>query len=108
MQFVELAATSAAVTAVSGRRAKIDLLADTLRRLGPDEVEAGAAYLAGELRQRQIGVGWAAVRDVPGPAEAPSQATATTRPEPTVGRSPTRRRICPSLSTLVNGINRNW
>jgi len=68
MQFVELAATSAAVTAVSGRRAKIDLLADTLRRLGPDEVEAGAAYLAGELRQRQIGVGWAAVRDVPGPA----------------------------------------
>jgi len=72
MQFVELAATSAAVTAVSGRRAKIDLLADTLRRLGPDEVEAGAAYLAGELRQRQIGVGWAAVRDVPGPAEAPS------------------------------------
>jgi DNA ligase-1 len=72
MQFVELAATSAAVTAVSGRRAKIDLLADALRRLDPDEVEAGAAYLAGELRQRQIGVGWAAVRDVPGPADQPT------------------------------------
>jgi DNA ligase-1 len=70
MRFVEIAATSAAVAAVSGRRAKIDLLADTLRRLDPDEIEAGAAYLAGDLRQRQIGVGWASVRDVPGPAEA--------------------------------------
>ena len=68
MQFVELAATSAAVTAVSGRRAKIDLLAETLRRLGPDEVEAGAAYLAGELRQRQTGVGYASLRDRPPPA----------------------------------------
>ncbi len=72
MQFMEVAATSAAVAAVSGRRAKIDLLAAALRRLDPDEVEAGAAYLAGELRQRQIGVGWASVRDVPGPAEQPS------------------------------------
>jgi DNA ligase-1 len=72
MQFVELAATSAAVAAVSGRRAKVELLAAALRRLDPDEVEAGAAYLSGELRQRQIGVGWASVRDVPGPAGQPS------------------------------------
>src|SRR5262249_40068384 len=61
--FAELAATSAAVSAVSGRRAKVELLATTLRGLaaGGDEreIEAGAAYLAGEMRQRQIGVGWA-------------------------------------------------
>ncbi|HEY2673956.1 MAG TPA: ATP-dependent DNA ligase [Rugosimonospora sp.] len=74
MQFVELAATSAAVAATSARRGKIDLLAAALRGLAPDEIEAGAAYLAGELRQRQIGVGWAAVRDAPPPAE---QATLT-------------------------------
>ena len=30
------------------------------------------AYLSGELPQRQIGVGWAALRSVPGPAEASS------------------------------------
>jgi DNA ligase-1 len=72
MQFVELAATSAAVTATSARRAKIDLLATALRGLGPDEIEPGAAYLAGELRQRQIGVGWASLRDAPPPAERPT------------------------------------
>jgi DNA ligase-1 len=74
--FAELAATSAAVTAVSGRRAKVDLLATALRGLavGGDEreVEAGAAYLAGEMRQRQIGVGWASLRDIPPAAEIPS------------------------------------
>ncbi|PRY20031.1 ATP-dependent DNA ligase [Pseudosporangium ferrugineum] len=68
MQFLDLAATSAAVTAVSGRKAKIDLLADALRRLEPDEIAPGSAYLAGELRQRQTGVGYAALRDLPSPA----------------------------------------
>ncbi|MGH8835045.1 MAG: ATP-dependent DNA ligase [Actinomycetes bacterium] len=69
MQFVELAATSAAVASTSARRTKIDLLAETLRRLPEHEVAAGAAYLCGELRQRQIGVGWASLREVPAPAE---------------------------------------
>jgi DNA ligase-1 len=72
MQFVELAGTSAAVAATSARRGKIDLLATALRGLDPDEIEAGAAYLAGELRQRQIGVGWASVRDAPPPAAQPT------------------------------------
>jgi DNA ligase 1 len=70
MRFLDLAATSAAVAAVSARRSKIDLLAAALRGLAPEEVEAGAAYLSGELRQRQIGVGWASLRDTPSPAEA--------------------------------------
>jgi DNA ligase-1 len=66
--FVELAATSVAVAATSGRRAKVELLATALRGLDPGEIAAGAAYLAGELRQRQTGVGWATLRDMPPPA----------------------------------------
>ncbi|MER7458386.1 ATP-dependent DNA ligase [Micromonospora sp. NPDC126480] len=72
MLFLDLAATSAAVAATSGRRAKVELLADALRRLDPAEVAAGSGYLAGELRQRQTGVGWASLRDLPPPAETPT------------------------------------
>ncbi|MFC4016401.1 ATP-dependent DNA ligase [Micromonospora sp. GCM10011542] len=72
MRFIDLAATSAAVAATSGRRAKVELLADALRRLDPTEVEAGAGYLAGELRQRQTGVGYASLRDLPPPAAEPT------------------------------------
>src|SRR5262245_47822734 len=74
--FADLAATSAAVAATSARRAKIELLAASLRALAatgdPLQIEAGAAYLAGEMRQRQIGVGWAGLRDLPPPAPAPT------------------------------------
>ena len=69
MLFLDLAATSAAVSAVSGRKAKIELLADALRRLDPGEIAPGSAYLAGELRQRQTGVGYAGLRDLPPPAD---------------------------------------
>jgi DNA ligase-1 len=72
MTFAELAGTSAAVAATSARKAKIELLAKALRGLAPDEVEAGAAYLAGTLLQRQTGVGWASLREVPAPADTPS------------------------------------
>src|SRR4051794_1034532 len=70
VRFLDLAATSAVVAAISGRKAKVQLLADALRRLAGDEIAAGAAYLAGELRQRQRGVGWASLRALPPPAEA--------------------------------------
>ncbi|HEX7745400.1 MAG TPA: ATP-dependent DNA ligase, partial [Micromonosporaceae bacterium] len=69
MRFLDLAATSAAVTATSGRRAKIGLLASALRGLTPAEIVPGSAYLAGELRQRQTGVGYASLRDLPPPAD---------------------------------------
>nr|MDT0662322.1 ATP-dependent DNA ligase [Micromonospora sp. DSM 115978] len=72
MRFIDLAATSAAVAATSGRRAKVELLAATLRGLDPTEIVPGAAYLAGELRQRQTGVGYASLRDRPPPAESPT------------------------------------
>ncbi|WP_446216534.1 ATP-dependent DNA ligase [Micromonospora sp. IBHARD004] len=72
VRFLDLAATSAAVGATSGRRAKVELLAAALRSLDPPEVPAGSGYLAGELRQRQTGVGWASLRDLPPPAAEPT------------------------------------
>ncbi|WP_432955249.1 ATP-dependent DNA ligase [Micromonospora haikouensis] len=72
VRFLDLAATSAAVGATTGRRAKVELLAAALRALDPAEVPAGAGWLAGELRQRQTGVGWAGLRDLPPPAAEPT------------------------------------
>lgn len=76
MLFAEVAAASAAVRESSGRKAKVALLAGALRRLAPEEIAPGAAYLAGELRQRQTGVGWASLRDLPAPAPAPNLSVA--------------------------------
>ena len=61
----EVAGTSAAVAASSARLAKVERLAACLRRLEPGEVHPAVAFLSGDLRQRQIGVGWAALRDAP-------------------------------------------
>ncbi|GIG61236.1 putative DNA ligase [Longispora fulva] len=72
MEFAQLAATSAAVAVTAARKRKIALLAGALRGLSPEETVPGTAYLAGELRQRQIGVGWASLRDLPPPAEVPT------------------------------------
>jgi DNA ligase-1 len=60
---VRIAEVSQAVATTSGRLAKIDLLAAALAEAGPAEVPIAVAYLSGELPQRQIGVGWAALRD---------------------------------------------
>src|SRR3954453_15946669 len=65
MDFAELSATSDAVRDASARTEKVALLAAALARLAPEEVEAGTAFLSGELVQRQIGVGWAALNDIP-------------------------------------------
>src|SRR5271170_4540798 len=59
----EIAEVSRAVATTSGRLAKIDMLAAALREAGPLEVPIAVAYLSGELPQRQIGVGWAALRE---------------------------------------------
>jgi DNA ligase 1 len=68
----DLVDASSAVGATRSRLAKVERIAEVLRRLGPSEVAAGVAFLSGELRQRQIGVGWAALRDLPAPAHEPS------------------------------------
>jgi DNA ligase 1 len=68
----EVAGTSVAVAASSARLAKVERLAACLGRLEPGEVHPAVAFLSGELRQRQIGVGWAALRDAPAPAATPT------------------------------------
>jgi ATP-dependent DNA ligase I len=75
----EIAEVSRAVAATSARLAKIETLAGALRAAGPLEVPIAVAYLSGELPQRQIGVGWAALRGVSGggpPGQAPRDAFA--------------------------------
>jgi DNA ligase-1 len=76
VQLAELVRASEAVAAVSGRRKKIEAIAELLRRVEPDEVAIAVAYLSGELRQRQIGVGYAALRDLLA-ADTPSAAVRT-------------------------------
>jgi DNA ligase-1 len=69
---IQIAEVSRAVAGTSARLAKIETLAGALRAAGPLEVPIAVAYLSGELPQRQIGVGWAALRDGFTPAEAPT------------------------------------
>jgi ATP-dependent DNA ligase I len=68
----EIVEASDAVTATAARLSKVEHLAACLRRLDPAEVEVAVAFLSGELRQRQIGVGWASLRNPPPAAPAPS------------------------------------
>lgn len=69
MRFHDLVATSREVSSTRSRTAKAALLSGALRQLAPDEISIGAAYLAGELPQGRIGVGYAAIRDA---SEAPA------------------------------------
>jgi DNA ligase-1 len=68
----EIARTSAAVADTRARLAKIERLAESLRRLRVDEVPVAVAYLSGELPQGSIGVGWASLRDLPPAVAGPA------------------------------------
>ena len=72
MLLAEIVETSTAVGGTAARLEKIDRLATTLRRVSPEEASIAAAYLSSQLKQRQIGVGYASMRDLPEPAESPS------------------------------------
>jgi DNA ligase-1 len=65
VRLAELVDASAAVAATPARNAKIAALAELLARVEPDEVAPVVCWLSGELTQRQIGVGWALLRDRP-------------------------------------------
>jgi len=71
MQLREVVETSAAVAATRSRTAKIETIAGCLARMTTAELPAGAAFLAGEPRQRRLGVGWASLREVPPAAAEP-------------------------------------
>ena len=70
----DLVETSSAVGGTTSRSEKVERLATMLRRLEPAEAPIAAAYLSGQLRQRQIGVGYASMRDLPEPAPVSSLA----------------------------------
>jgi DNA ligase-1 len=76
VQLIDVAAASAEVGSTSARLAKIARIADLLRQAGgeddPKLVAIVVSWLSGDLPQRQIGVGWAALRCLPPPATEPS------------------------------------
>ncbi|WP_123024006.1 ATP-dependent DNA ligase [Mycolicibacterium stellerae] len=78
MQLIDVATASAEVGASSSRLAKIARIADLLTRAGVDGdarlVAVVVSWLSGDLPLRQIGVGWAALRSLPEPAEEPTLA----------------------------------
>ena len=67
--------TSAAVAASAGRLAKVEEIARLLREVPAAEIPVAVAFLSGDLTQRQIGVGYAALTDLLG------DGTATQEPE---------------------------
>src|SRR5437660_4125599 len=73
MLLAELLAASERVAATRSRLAKIDALAECLRRLDAAEIALGTAYLSGDTRQGRIGTGYAALKDALAatPASAP-------------------------------------
>jgi len=85
----ELVATSRAVAASRARLAKLALLAECLRRLAPDEVRIGVAWLSGELPQGRIGVGWATLQ------------AALAEAGPTQGEGPTLREVDDALTRVA-------
>ena len=71
----EIALASHDVAATPARLAKVARLADCLARAHGREISIAVAYLTGELPQGTIGVGWAALGELPPPSQAPPQLT---------------------------------
>jgi DNA ligase-1 len=72
----ELVHASSRVSGTSSRLAKVREIARLLGTLSPAEIGIGVSYLAGELPQGRIGVGYAALQAAAGTAaEAPTEAT---------------------------------
>lgn len=66
-----LAEASSELTAVSSRNAKRTIIAEVLQDVPAAEMAIAASYLAGSLRQRRTGLGWAGLRSVPDPCPQP-------------------------------------
>jgi DNA ligase 1 len=70
MRFADLVHVAERVAATPPRRAKVALLAEALARLGPDQIEIGAGFLAGQPRQGRVGVGGRTLDEVDAPPAA--------------------------------------
>ncbi|MFI6594727.1 ATP-dependent DNA ligase [Nonomuraea sp. NPDC050536] len=67
MLLIDVVRVSEAVARTSARLGKIGHLAELLGRVPPGEAEIAISYLSGELPQRQVGVGWRTLQDLPAP-----------------------------------------
>jgi len=63
-RLADIVAVSNRVAATASRREKAALLASMLRRLAPDEIEIGVAFLSGEMRQGRLGIGYGTLSEV--------------------------------------------
>lgn len=59
----DIVATSEALAATSKRTRKLELLSALLQRASADEVGIAVAFLSGDVRQRKLNIGYAALRD---------------------------------------------
>ena len=64
MLLADVVVASKGVTATSSRSAKVEILAELLRRLDADEVAPAVGFLAGVPRQGRVGVGYATIYGV--------------------------------------------
>ncbi|HUP89712.1 MAG TPA: ATP-dependent DNA ligase [Longimicrobiales bacterium] len=71
MLLYDLVTTSQAVGATPKRTEKLKHMSALLRQATGEEVAVAVAYLSGDLRQRKIGLGYAAVRDARPESAAP-------------------------------------
>ncbi|OMH32240.1 ATP-dependent DNA ligase [Tersicoccus sp. Bi-70] len=71
----DLVTTAATVTATRSRLAKVDALADLLRRLEPDDVAPAVGFLIGRPRQGRVGVGYRSIGAITGDPAAASTLT---------------------------------
>ncbi len=63
---------SETVRTTPARSGKVEAVATVLRAARPAEAPIAVAYLSGRPRQRQTGVGWRSLQDLPAPAGAPA------------------------------------
>jgi DNA ligase-1 len=71
-RLADVADASAEIATTGARSAKTKRLAAVLRAAEAEDVPTIVAWLSGELLQRRIGVGWAALSTMPPAASAPS------------------------------------
>src|SRR5579875_1897317 len=64
MLFASVVEVSKQVSGTPKRLQKIDLLAQLLKQLDPEEVEIAVAYLSGYTRQGRMGIGYATLRNL--------------------------------------------
>ena len=82
----ELVETSRRVAETASRNAKTALLAESLRKLAPTEIETAVAYLSGETRQGRSGIGYALLRDAQSATAAAAPSLDICEVDATLGR----------------------